>query len=103
MCIALVGGMDRLSVSYREAAVRHDIDLQHFLRPCPRLDRRLGGVDAIIVFSGMASHRITDAARATGRAAGVPVIMCKGCGVSSFERCLRDLSGKGGGSECQAI
>ncbi|MBE7414210.1 MAG: DUF2325 domain-containing protein [Deltaproteobacteria bacterium] len=95
MCIAVIGGMDRLSAGYREIAGRHHVTLQHYLRSCPRLERRLGGVDAIIVFSGMASHKIANAARSTGRAAGVPVVMCKGCGVSSFERCLAGISGKG--------
>ncbi|MBW7956253.1 MAG: DUF2325 domain-containing protein [Deltaproteobacteria bacterium] len=88
--------MDRLSAGYREIAGRHKVSLQHYLRSCPRLERRIGGVDAIIVFSCMASHKIANAARATGRAAGVPVVMCRGCGVSSFEKCLLELSGKGG-------
>lgn len=94
MCIAVVGGMDRLGVSYREVAGRHRVTVQHFPRSCPRLGSRLAGVDAIIVFSGMSSHMIANVARAAGRASGVPVVMCRGCGVSSFEKCLVELSGK---------
>lgn len=95
MCVAVVGGMDRLSVSYREIAGRHKVTVQHFPRSCPKMVKRLCGVDAIIVFSGMSSHKISNAARATGRSSGVPVVMCRGCGVSSFEKCLVELAGKG--------
>lgn len=97
MCIAVVGGMDRLSVNYREVALRHNLTIHHFLRPCPGMKERLNGVNAIIVFTNMASHNLVRLARHKGRQAGVPVLMCRACGISCFERCLSQLLQMEGG------
>lgn len=97
MCMAVLGGMNRLRVYYREVALRHNVTVHHLLRYCPGMGKRLGGVDAIVVFTNMASHDIVRLARSKGREAGVPVFMCRACGTSSFEKFLSGLSKTEGG------
>ena len=92
MCVALVGGMDRLNRDYRRVALAYGIKLQHFKRDCPRLEARLGKADAIIIFTNMISHGAKKKALSKGRAAGIPVLMCHSCGLASLKRCLDGIS-----------
>jgi hypothetical protein len=86
--------MDRLKSSYERAATEYGVFLRHFERDCPRLKDRLNKMDAIVVFTNMVSHEARKKALATGRASGVPVVMCHSCGMSSLKRCLECIMKK---------
>lgn len=92
MSIALVGGMDKLRGDYRRVAVRYGVSLHHFERDCPRLEERLGGVDAIIVFTYRVSHNAREKALSKKRE-GIPVLMCHSTGsVSSLKKCFEGIT-----------
>ena len=88
MSIAIIGGMDRLKRNYLKVGVKYGVDVYHFERGRPRLEKRLGGMDAIVIFTGRISHNAMKQARSVGRAAGARVIMSRACGISSLGRCL---------------
>ena len=91
MCIALVGGMDRATRDYQRAAQSFGVDLYHFERDCPSMAQKLNGMDGIIIFTNRISHRERHKAVENARDAGIPVIMCHSCGVSSLKRCLEGI------------
>ncbi len=91
MCVALVGGMDRLDRTYRDEAERHGVDLRVFTRSKTGLAARLKQVDAVVVFTGKTSHRIKNEAVSAARAANIPVVMIQSCGVCSLRECLAKL------------
>ncbi len=88
MSIAIIGGMDRLKRDYRKVGVKYGVDIYHFERCRPRLEKRLGGMDAIVIFTGRTSHNAMKQARSVATAAGARVIMSRACGLSSLGRCL---------------
>jgi hypothetical protein len=88
MCIALIGGMDRLKSDYRRMAIEYGVDLRHFERDCPCFEKRLNGMDAIIIFTNRISHGAWKIALSKGKGAGIPILMSHSCGMSSLKRCL---------------
>ncbi len=91
MCVALVGGMDRAKREYERAADKHGIDLRHFERSCPSFEKRLNGMDAIIIFTNRISHDARKTAISKGNSMGIPVLMCHSSGISSLKRCLCEV------------
>ena len=91
MCIALVGGMDRATRDYQRAAQLFGVDLHHFERDRPSMTQKLEGMDGIIIFTNRISHGARHKAVEKARNAGIPVLMCHSCGVSSLKRCLEGI------------
>lgn len=91
MCVALIGGMDRLKRDYQRIGGKYGAEIRHFEKRCPYLEQKLLSVDAIIVFTDKVSHDARNIAVSTGRGAGIPVLMCHSCGVSSLKRCLEGI------------
>lgn len=57
MCIALIGGMERLERHYREEAGRSGVVLRVFNRSEVNIVSKLKHVDAIVIFTNKVSHR----------------------------------------------
>ncbi len=88
MSIAVIGGMDRLKRDYQKVGVRYGVDIYHFEKGRQGLEKRLGNMDAIVIFTGRVSHNAMKIARSVGRAGGVRVAISRACGLSSLGRCL---------------
>jgi len=88
MCIALVGGMDRLKRDYEKNATKFGVHLKFF--PSGAADR-MKNVDAIIVFTGKTSHSIRNVAVRVARVRNIPIRMIHSCGVSSLRTCVEGL------------
>ncbi len=91
MSIAVIGGMDRLKRDYQKVGVKYGVDIYHFERGRPRLDKRLGNMDAIVIFTGRVSHNAMKTARSVATAGGASVIMSRACGLSSLAMCLERI------------
>lgn len=88
MSIAVIGGMDRLKRDYQQVGVKYGVDIYHFERGRPRLDKRLGKMDAMVIFTGRVSHNVMKQARSVAASGGARVIMSRACGLSSLGRCI---------------
>jgi hypothetical protein len=88
MSIAIIGGMDRLKRDYQKVGVKYGVDIYHFERDRPGLRKRLGKMDAMVIFTGRVSHNAMKQARSVATAGGVRVAMSRACGLSSLGRCL---------------
>jgi len=91
MCIAVIGGMDRLQRHYREEGARTGIELRTFNGPEANLGDRLKRVDALVIFTGKVSHRARNEAMQVARARNIPVFQCHSCGVCALRDCLNCL------------
>jgi len=91
MCIAVIGGMDRLQRHYREEAARTGIELRSFNGPAAHLGARLKRVDALVIFTGKVSHRARNEAMQAARAGNIPVFQVHSCGVCALRDCLNCL------------
>lgn len=98
MCVALIGGMDRLERDYETEARRHGVELKVFTKTKTGLTARLKSVDAMVMFTGKVSHRLRSEAISAARSKSIPVVMVHSCGVCSLRECLGQLvlSGKKG-------
>ncbi len=92
MCVAVIGGMDRLERDYENEAGKHGVDLRVFTKSKVDLAARLRKVDAVVVFTGKTSHRIRNEAISTAKTKGIPVILNHSCGVCSLRECLQRLT-----------
>jgi hypothetical protein len=88
MSIAVIGGMDRLKRDYQKVGVKYGVDIYHFERGRQGLQKRLGRMDAMVIFTGRISHNAMKQARSVATAGGARVIMSRACGLSSLGRCL---------------
>ena len=91
MSIAVIGGMDRLKRDYQKVGVKYGVDIYHFERGRQGLDKRLGKMDAIVIFTGRVSHNAMKQARSAATAGGAHLIMSRACGLSSLGRCLERI------------
>jgi ABC-type uncharacterized transport system substrate-binding protein len=88
MCIAVIGGMDRLQQHYQEEAMRAGIELRVFNAAESNLGARLRQVDALVIFTGKVSHRARLEAMKTAKARNIPVYQYHSCGVCTLRKCL---------------
>lgn len=91
MCIALIGGMDRLEKHYRDEAERAGVDLRVFNRAEVNIVSKLKNVDALVIFTNKVSHNVKKQAMSAARANGIPVFMHHSCGVCTLRDCLNCL------------
>ena len=92
MCIALVGGMDRLERHYREEGARLGVDMRVFSHSEVNMSAKLRHVDAVVIFTNKVSHRARNEAVKAAKASSIPVLMCHSCGVCTLRDCLSCLS-----------
>jgi hypothetical protein len=95
MCIALIGGMDRLDKHYREAAQLAGIDLLIYNRSQTNIGARLKKADVLVIFTSMVSHRVKTEAMNAAKTHGIPVLMSHACGVCALRNCLECVSATG--------
>lgn len=88
MCIALIGGMDRLERHYREEAKRLGIDLHVFTRSENNMSNKLKGFDALVIFTNKVSHQVKKEAMNAAKGRDIPVFMHHSCGVCTLRECL---------------
>jgi len=91
MCIALIGGMDRLHPHYRQETRRCGIELRIFGQAEVNLGAKLKHVDALLIFTNKVSHRAKNEALLAVKERAIPVFMEHSCGVCTLRDCLRCL------------
>jgi ABC-type uncharacterized transport system substrate-binding protein len=91
MCIAVIGGMDRLQQHYRQEAAQAGIELRIFNEAGNNLGDRLGQVDALLIFTGKISHRARREVMKTARSRNIPIYQYHSCGVCTLRKCLSCL------------
>jgi ABC-type uncharacterized transport system substrate-binding protein len=92
MCIAVIGGMDRLQQHYREEAALAGIELRVFNEAEANLSARLRQVDALVIFTGKVSHRARREAMKTARSRNIPVYQLHSCGICTLRECFKCLN-----------
>jgi hypothetical protein len=91
MCIALIGGMDRLERHYMEEADRACVDLRVFTKSEANIRSKIKNVDAMVIFTNKVSHRVKAQAMKAAKLNGIPVFMHHSCGVCTLRECLNCL------------
>ena len=103
MCVALVGGMDRLKRDYENAARRCGVKLKVFTGKESCLVDKMGRVDMAILFTSMISHNARTEVMQKSRSMGIPVTFLHSNGVSSLRQCLSELIAKRSEEEACAL
>jgi len=88
MCIALIGGMDRLDKHYKEVAQSAGLSLLIFTRSQTNIAAKLKKADVMVIFTNKVSHRVKTEAMQAAKSFGIPVIMRHTCGVCTLRECL---------------
>ncbi len=92
MCVALIGGMDRLKRHYREEARRLGFELRVFTRPEANIASKLKNVDAVVIFTNKVSHNAKMKAVDAAKGNDIPVFMHHSCGICTLRDCLNCLT-----------
>lgn len=96
MCIALIGGMDRLERHYKAEADRFGIDLKVFNASAAGMTSKLKNVDAVVIFTNKVSHQARKEAMNIARSWKVPVFQYHSCGVCTLRECFSCLNNNKG-------
>ncbi|RQW85529.1 MAG: DUF2325 domain-containing protein [Geobacter sp.] len=88
MCVALIGGMDRLERQYLEEAEKFGVDLRVFTCSEARMHSKLRNMDAMVIFTNKVSHQAKKQAVSAARANNIPVFMHHSCGICTLRECL---------------
>lgn len=88
MCVALIGGMDRLERQYLEEAAKLGIDLRVFTRTEAGISSKIRNVDAMVIFTNKVSHQVKKQAVNMARSNDIPVFMHHSCGICTLRECL---------------
>lgn len=91
MCVAVVGGMDRLQPHYLEEAEKFGVKLKLFASHQTGMNAKLKNVDVLVIFTNKISHTARRQAVKAVRSRGIPVMQIHSCGVCSLRDCLRCL------------
>ncbi|MEZ0329672.1 MAG: DUF2325 domain-containing protein [Dissulfuribacterales bacterium] len=92
MCVALIGGMDRLEREYKNEAERFGINLKVFTRSENRLGSKIKGVDALVIFTNKISHTARNEAKKIIKTGNIPVFRYHSCGVCTLRECFQHLT-----------
>jgi len=94
MCVALIGGMDRLKSSYIYEAKKFGIELKVYSQYKRKSNRatKIGGVDAMVIFTNKVSHRAREDVVNIAKEKNIPVSMCHSCGVSTLRNYFNSLN-----------
>ena len=95
MCVALVGGMDRLQPDYTRTAKQLGVKLKCFTGKEKNIRTQIGNADAIIILTNKCSHKARVEAQQRAKSGDIPVLCMHTAGVSSLRNCLGGLA-KGG-------
>ena len=95
MCIALIGGMDRLERHYISEADKFGIDLRVFTKSESQITSKIKNMDALVIFTNKVSHREKKEVMNIAKAMNIPVLMYHSCGICTLRDCLSCLK-KGG-------
>jgi len=88
MCIALIGGIDRIGKHYLEEGAHAGVELRVFSQSEVNLVAKLKHVDGMVVFTNKVSHRAKIEALKAAKAHGIPVLLRHSCGVCTLRECL---------------
>lgn len=91
MCIAIIGGLDRLKRVYEERCKELGFDAKVFSQVVPDLRKRIVTLGGIVIFTDRVSHNAMRDAQNAGRWAHIPVIKSHSSSVSSLSRCLQEI------------
>jgi hypothetical protein len=96
MCIALIGGMDRLERHYINEAERFGVDLKVFTKPETNMASKIGRVDTVVIFTNKVSHKARKEVMNVARSRNIPVLMYHSCGICTLRDCLNCLKNRKG-------
>lgn len=91
MCVALIGGMDRLERHYIEEAKKLGVELRVLTKPSKDVEKKVGRVDAVVIFTNKVSHELKERAKKCSFSKECLCVLCHSCGVSSLRKCLENL------------
>ena len=91
MCIALIGGMERLERHYLEEGERAGVDLRVFNSSEVNIGSKIRNVDAMVIFTNKVSHRARREVMSMARSRSIPVFQCHSCGVCTLRDCFKCL------------
>ena len=95
MCVALIGGMDRLERNYISEAERMGVDLKVYTKSETGIASKIKNVDAVVIFTNKISHKAKREVTSIAKAKNIPVFMYHSCGICTMRDCLNCLK-KGG-------
>lgn len=91
MCVALIGGMDRLERNYITEAEKLGIDLKVFTKPETKMASKIRNVDALVIFTNKVSHKAKREVMNVAKAKNIPVFMYHSCGICTLRDCFNCL------------
>ncbi len=92
MCVAVIGGMDRLGRHYKSAATDAGFKLKIFSKSENNLDAKLRNVDALLIFTNKVSHGARKEAINAVKRSDIPIMQMHSCGVGTLKNCLNCLA-----------
>jgi hypothetical protein len=81
--------MDRLERHYFEEAKKMNVTLKVFTKLEKNLEKKMGKVDGVIVFTNKVSHELKAILKKMNMQC--PCLMCHSCGISSLRKCIESL------------
>ena len=96
MCVAVIGGMDRLEQHYRKEAENFGIELKVFNTSATGIASKVKTADVVVIFTNKVSHRARKDAMNAARARNIPVYQYHSCGVCTLRDCFNCLNKKEG-------
>jgi hypothetical protein len=91
MCVALVGGLDRLKREYESAARSCGVTLKVFTGKESCLAEKIGTPDMAILLTAMISHNARYDVVQRSRGLGIPVVFLHTNGISGLRQRLADI------------
>ena len=88
MNIAILGGLDRLKRNYEKTGNELGFQVKLFSQKVPNMDKRLNGVNGIVIFTGMISHAMVKQVTRVAKHCDIPVYRTQSSSVSGLKRCL---------------
>ncbi|MDA3834192.1 MAG: DUF2325 domain-containing protein [Spirochaetales bacterium] len=91
MCVAVIGGMDRLQRHYINEAQKFGIDLKVFSKSENGILEKIKNVDALVIFTNKVSHGLKKEVMKKAKANSIPTLMYHSCGVCTLRDCFKTL------------
>ena len=97
VCVALIGGMDRLGSNYISEAENLGINFIVFTKYKKEMATKIKNMDAVVIFTNKISHNAKKEALRLSKFNKIQSLMHHSCGICTWRDCFSCLNNKKGG------
>ena len=94
MSVVIIGGNDKMVTQYKDTCKKFDCKAKVFTQMNPRLEKKIGSPDLLILFTGTVSHKMVVSALNKAKRANINIARMHTSSITALKSVLQQHFGK---------